>query len=319
MPNIITHTLFADEMLEKLNNELLTSRKQLFEVGSNGPDFLFFHNLTPTSFLKTNKLRKLGSAIHKGKINEFYRKAIDIIRNEKDPEIQKDMIAYVAGHLCHWALDSTTHPYVFYRTGDCKGESAWQHHRFESMVDAIMLKVKRNQTVETYDITKICDLSLEQARAIIRIYKPIGEEIFGVKANPHEYYQSLQDWHFMQKAFHDKTGIKFNTINTIERIFNKEYIVSGCIVPNNTEEPYDTMNIMKKRWVHPCNDEKILNDNFFELYDKAQNLAMKIIPVFLKAIEQEDSVGDFMYILHDKNYNLGMNKSLPMKYFDVIY
>ncbi|MCF0105364.1 MAG: hypothetical protein HUJ53_01235 [Holdemanella sp.] len=91
MPNIITHTLFADEMLEKLNNELLTSRKQLFEVGSNGPDFLFFHNLTPTSFLKTNKLRKLGSAIHKGKINEFYRKAIDIIRNEKDPEIQKDI------------------------------------------------------------------------------------------------------------------------------------------------------------------------------------------------------------------------------------
>ena len=79
------------------------------------------------------------------------------------------------------------------------------------------------------------------------------------------------------------------------------------------------MNIMKKRWVHPCNDEKILNDNFFELYDKAQNLAMKIIPVFLKAIEQEDSVGDLMYILHDKNYNLGMNKSLPMKYFDVIY
>ena len=46
MPNIITHTLFADEFLQEASpslKEWLEPRRQLVEIGSNGPDFLFFH------------------------------------------------------------------------------------------------------------------------------------------------------------------------------------------------------------------------------------------------------------------------------------
>lgn len=53
MPNIITHILFTDDVYEKLDDpkyDFLESRLQLMEVGGNGPDFLFFHNLNPTSF-----------------------------------------------------------------------------------------------------------------------------------------------------------------------------------------------------------------------------------------------------------------------------
>ena len=45
MPNIITHTLFANEFLEDASTSLqewLLPRKQLVEIGANGPDFLFF-------------------------------------------------------------------------------------------------------------------------------------------------------------------------------------------------------------------------------------------------------------------------------------
>ena len=49
MPNIITHILFTDDVYEKLDDpkyDFLESRLQLMEVGGNGPDFLFFHNLS---------------------------------------------------------------------------------------------------------------------------------------------------------------------------------------------------------------------------------------------------------------------------------
>ena len=62
MPNIITHILFTDDVYEKLDDpkyDFLESRLQLMEVGGNGPDFLFFHNLNPTSFMKKTPLRKM--------------------------------------------------------------------------------------------------------------------------------------------------------------------------------------------------------------------------------------------------------------------
>lgn len=49
MPNIITHTLFADDVQDLLDNESLKSRRKLFAAGSNGPDFLFFHNISPAT------------------------------------------------------------------------------------------------------------------------------------------------------------------------------------------------------------------------------------------------------------------------------
>ena len=143
MPNIITHTLFAQEIFDKVDentHDLFEPKLHLLEIGSNGPDFLFFHGMNPKDFFKKSDLRVSGSMFHAGHVNEFYQKALISIRNEADEEIKKDMMTYVCGHLCHWALDATSHPYVFYRTGTCKGKSAWYHHRFESLIDAIMLK-----------------------------------------------------------------------------------------------------------------------------------------------------------------------------------
>ena len=182
MPNIITHTLFAQEIFDKVDeatHDLFEPRLQLLEIGSNGPDFLFFHGMNPKDFYKKSDLRVAGSMFHAAHVNDFYQKALISIRNEQDEDIKKDMMTYVCGHLCHWALDATSHPYVFYRTGPCKGKSAWYHHRFESLLDAIMLKVKRECTIEDFKFYEVCDVTKEQARAIARIYVVAIRQILG--------------------------------------------------------------------------------------------------------------------------------------------
>lgn len=86
MPNIITHILFTDDVYEKLDDpkyDFLESRLQLMEVGGNGPDFLFFHNLNPTSFMKKTPLRKIGNEVHSHSINDFYASAVASIQKEK--------------------------------------------------------------------------------------------------------------------------------------------------------------------------------------------------------------------------------------------
>lgn len=322
MPNIITHTLFAQEIFDKVDentHDLFEPRLHLLEIGSNGPDFLFFHGMNPKDFFKKSDLRVSGSMFHAGHVNEFYQKALISIRNEVDEEIKKDMITYVCGHLCHWALDATSHPYVFYRTGTCKGKSAWYHHRFESLMDAIMLKVKKECTIKDFKFYEISDASKEETRAIARIYVPAIRQILGFEIKPHQIMESLKDWHFIESLFYDASGDKLKALQTLET-FTKAYnSLSGYIVPNEPDDPYDVMNLLHTRWVHPSDDTMVSTESFFDLYDKAQLLAMEAIRLFLAACENPDLDGDLLNLIQDRNYNLGTNDHKEMINFDLIY
>lgn len=322
MPNIITHTLFAQEIFDKVDeatHDLFEPRLQLLEIGSNGPDFLFFHGMNPKDFYKKSDLRVAGSMFHAAHVNDFYQKALISIRNEQDEDIKKDMMTYVCGHLCHWALDATSHPYVFYRTGPCKGKSAWYHHRFESLLDAIMLKVKRECTIEDFKFYEVCDVTKEQARAIARIYVVAIRQILGFDIKPHQILESLNDWHFIETLFYDASGGKLKALQTLET-FTKAYnSLSGYIVPNHPDDPYDVMNLLHTRWHHPSDSSFVSTESFFDLYDRAQLLAMEAIRLFLAACQNPDLDEDLLLLIKDRNYNLGVSNQAEMTNFDLIF
>ena len=322
MPNIITHTLFVQEIFDKVDeatHDLFEPRLQLLEIGSNGPDFLFFHGMNPKDFYKKSDLRVTGSMFHAAHVNDFYQKALISIRNEQDEDIKKDMMTYDCGHLCHWALDATSHPYVFYRTGPCKGKSAWYHHRFESLLDAIMLKVKRECTIEDFKFYEVCDVTKEQARAIARIYVVAIRQILGFDIKPHQILESLNDWHFIETLFYDASGDKLKALQTLET-FTKAYnSLSGYIVPNHPDDPYDVMNLLHTRWHHPSDSSFVSTESFFDLYDRAQLLAMEAIRLFLAACQNPDLDEDLLLLIKDRNYNLGVSNQAEMTNFDLIF
>lgn len=322
MPNIITHTLFADEFLEDANQSLqewLLPRKQLIEIGANGPDFLFFHGLSPVRAFQKTSLRKLGSQIHSQHIREFYQCALQSIRKEKDQTIQKDMTAYLMGHLMHWSLDSTAHPYVYYRTGCHTMQSSWWHHRFESLIDAIILKVKREQTIQDFKAYQITEASLEQVRAIARIYVPVARLVYGVDVKAHQILESINDWNFMQKVFYDASGKKFQFFHTLETWTNTESAISGFFVPNQPEDPFDTINLLHKEWVHPCDETIKSTESFFDLYDRAMDTAFKVNTLLLECLENPNKDEDFLSFIGQKDYNTGLEETLPMVYFNEVY
>ena len=117
MPNIITHKIFAEEVLKKISKkdieDIIERYHQIYYIGSNGPDFLFFQHAKPWEAMKSHTLNRLGSAMHAGKVNAFYEVAIREVKRQKNVEVKEMMMAYLFGHLCHWALDKTTHPYIF--------------------------------------------------------------------------------------------------------------------------------------------------------------------------------------------------------------
>lgn len=311
MPNIITHTLFADEVSDLLGLDVMLGRHQLFEIGGSGPDVLFFHGISPYKTPVVSKfIRQVGSELHEGHVNDFYKSALNSIRREKNNQIRDDMIIYVCGHLCHWALDSTMHPYIFYKTGFKRPRSAWDHHRFESLMDALMLKYKRDETIQDYDVTKITRHKPFQARAMARIYIPAIKDIFDIDVRPYVIEEALQDWNDMQGVFRDKTGRKIKGFQTLEKPLHLDNLFSGFAVPPVPEDNYDIFNLMHSEWQNPATEE-VFTDSVLDLYEQAKRKAITAITLFLEAVTSRAKEKEFLEFIGDRNYGTG-TAGLPM-------
>lgn len=319
MPNLITHTIFAQEAANGLeNSDVLQGRMHLFGVGANGPDFLFFEGLSLRPGSKQAPIRKYGSRFHHGHVNNFYQSALRSIRQEKDPLIKADMTAYVLGHLCHWALDSVCHPYIFGRTGAYEAASSTRHHTLESLLDAVMLKVKKGETIQEYYYPSIAECSLEEARAVARIYVPAIEEVFQEKIAPHLIKDCLDDWAADQRLMYDYTGKKRHHLRKIEKVLLMENLMSGMIVPAYVDDNWDFMNLLHKEWMHPCDASITSTESLFDLYDRALIRAKRAMNLFMAALENPGLGPEFLDYLGDRGYDTGLDTDTPMKNFDII-
>lgn len=323
MPNIITHKIFAEEVVKDLHKSdirnIIEKHPQLFYIGSNGPDFLFFSHAKPWESYKSHALNRLGSAMHATHINAFYETAIDCIRTQKKADTKEMMLAYLFGHLCHWALDKTTHPYIFYRTGDCHGVSAGYHHRFESMMDTMMLEKFHQLSIKDYPSYKICEYDEDMLKAIARIYVPVARKVYHQEVKVHDLREALNSWYDVQKMLYDPNNVKYHVLRGMERVIRKPWAISGNVVRPRVDERYDVLNEGKNIWKHPCDDTITSNASFLELFETAIQTAETVIEKAYGCVEYDAPVQHLSAVLQDAAYDTGMSGTREMKYFDIIY
>lgn len=323
MPNIITHKLFAQEVLEQLSKQdikkIIENHPHIFYIGSNGPDFLFFSHIKPWTAYKSHKLNRLGSRMHATHINEFYRVALSCIQEQKDEATKETMLAYLFGHLCHWALDKTTHPYIFYRTGNCKGLSAGYHHRFESMMDTMMLYRFTGLDIKDYKSYEICDFDDAMLKAIARIYVPVARRVYHQDIKVHELREALTSWRDVQKLLYDPTNTKYCVLKGIETITRQPWKISGNIVKRKIDERYDVLNEQHNLWKHPCDEHCTSNASFLDLFQKAISSAVCVIEKAYGCVEYGGDIEGVLEELDDAAYDSGMRGEREMKFFDILY
>ncbi len=323
MPNIITHKIFAEEVLKKMKKkdiqEIIRKYPQIYYIGSNGPDFLFFSHIKPWEAFKDHTLNVIGSQLHASHVNDFYRIALRCIDEQDNKDIKEMMMSYLFGHLTHWALDKTTHPYIFYKTGNCKGESAGLHHRFESMMDTMMLAKFKGISIKNYHSSEICEFDDNILRAISRIYVPISKEIFNKDIKVNQIRESLQSWHDVQNLLYDPNNIKYSILKGIESVLRKPWFISGNVVKAKIDNQYDILNEEKNIWIHPCDDNIQSNASFMELFEEANDIANSIIEKAYGCIEYQSNIQNVIEELNDEAYDTGLPGNREFKYFDIIY
>lgn len=313
MPNIITHCLFGKDVFKQLQSHelqrILQNNSKEFMIGCNGPDFFFFYKFFESQHAS---FRQLGSLVHAQKINQFYEVALKQIELTKDSTLKEAMMAYVIGHLCHWALDSSAHPYIFYKTGNYTGMSESMHHRFESMLDAMMLKEKEGKTIVEFNFPSLSKTSEHNVEAISNIYIPVMKEVYHETITQQQIHDALSDWYHIQKLLRDTTGLKTKILNVYEKKKKHPWLYSGNVIPKTIDETYDVMNRQHQQWCYPIDDTKKSHESFLEIYHRATQLALQAIACMhdSKALCQ---------LLDNRSYDTGSNEDKKMLYFDLLY
>ncbi len=127
MPDIAAHNALGDRVLGGLDAEISSQIDiSVFRAAVMGPDpYLFYYFFVPPFRHKTNRR---SAVMHRTKTGRFLT---ELARRSGS----RDMFSYLAGFLCHYALDSTVHPFVYGAADD----RADMHTAIEHKIDLMVL------------------------------------------------------------------------------------------------------------------------------------------------------------------------------------
>lgn len=161
MPTTYTHYRFGQQVLRQLPIELhacIDAHHDLFNLGLHGPDiFFYYHPLT------TNPVNRVGHSMHHLPGRAVFRRFLAL------DDGSDAGLAYLAGFLCHFVLDSSCHGLI--KEMEAQGLS---HTLQETQLDRSFLLEDGLDPIRQ-DLTAHIHPSARDIRTIARYFPQVTE------------------------------------------------------------------------------------------------------------------------------------------------
>ncbi|MCL2826445.1 MAG: zinc dependent phospholipase C family protein [Eggerthellaceae bacterium] len=305
MPAIITHDIFGQEVYKSLHGLIGESRDEYhaFLLGCQGPDPLFYNVLVP----RLSRFITLGSTMHALKPNELLCamwQSQSVLSEDKHPVCR----AFAFGFMCHYLLDSTVHPLVYWHEnrlyeagveGLDGRDRAEVHALIESEFDEVVLYTKKHQTIATFSPeTEILRGSGYVLSVVSHLYAYAAMVAYGIATPELMYASALRAFRQAEAVFHSPYGVKRAVLGHIEELFRPHSFVRS-MSPRAVEAlecSFD--NHEHATWENPFTG-KASNKGFWDLYGQA---FMKALAV-LKAMDRDSfRMGTVVAITSNLNF-----------------
>lgn len=322
MPATAVHAYFAQDLNDilpkEIKNKLDVDRLKTF---GQSTDSLMFYNLF--SILPGKKIRDFQKYFHTNKTQEFFINLINYIK-ENDYTEDIDVNSFLVGAICHYVLDSTVHPYIYYKTGyfNKNDKSTYKYnnvHTFmETFLDNDMIKRRESINPYKFNISKFSFDTSKFSNELNDTIKYTFKETFDVDNMDKIYYKSLKQMRNSIFIFRqDRYGIKkffYKLADTFtsKRVFRFEAI--SYHYPLN--DRHNFLNENHKLWRNPCDYSLTSEESFLDLYLKALKLAKVMICASFDYINGKDIELEKVFI--NKSYITGLDCELDkeLKYFE---
>lgn len=280
MPAFCTHYLFGEEFLLELPPEKRHNKqfREAFFYGVHGPDFLLFHRALPT--MPGKSFRKISTKLHSDNpvaLLELMQKLMQ--QNEDNPYIQ----GYVAGFICHYALDRVAHPYVNFlqeaiiRKKKIRYSPSTIHNRIETNIDKFML-VEKLKLKDTRKFAPAETLSTdpELLKCISTLMAKVIGTLYKSKITEKSVHQAFCDFRKLQTRLSNETYWRkpFAKIIELPIRISKGPALSVLLRSGKMGTDWDYANVTKHKWTNLHHKGKTLDDSFIETYETALSQAI---------------------------------------------
>lgn len=324
MPSSFTHHIFALDVYDKLDDKTKNRMKNNLEemkLFAQGPDVFLFFDLGK---LKKNKSKYLGKTVHKRNSKDFFLKTVSYIKENK-LEKNYEVIGFLYGFICHYALDSVCHPFIFYKTGVYRNNKETLkyiglHDEMESVIDSYFIKNKLQIKMKKYKphkyISGVNEFSNELSNMIDNVFK----DIYGWDNISKIYFKSYQRMKKLYRVFrYDPYKIKRTIYTIVDKITPKRIENLKWFSYNGEfKQKLHYMNFEKEKWNHPLDRNETYNYSFIELYVVACNKAVNIIKEVNKVLYDKESIKRLDSVFDNSSYINGKDCDIKdkMQYFE---
>ncbi|MFD0675123.1 zinc dependent phospholipase C family protein [Cohnella sp. GCM10027633] len=256
MPNLWAHIQFGREILSAVGREDAmqgAAWKAAFQLGCQGPDFLFYHHYLP--WQSSTPLNRLGTLQHNVRCGPFLLSLFEEARARRPED---PVYAYVVGFLLHHVLDRHLHPLVFSLSGFRK----WHHHRFETAMDSAVMQLRASIHTGLVPAAPEIDtgsglpggFSDAFARISVLHYPALADDL-----TPALLDEAVRSMIGAQRLFFDPSGWKGK-------------LLFGQIAPFSPPRrlpDWDVLNEARAPWIDPCDRTIVRRESAMDLWDTA--------------------------------------------------
>ncbi len=305
MPAAYIHENIAQKALGKIKHppQYIKENMAAFELGAQGPDFLFFYNIFKF-WDKDFSPNKLGEKMHVQRVNEFFRSVL--INSKKQGAAA---LAWTIGFVTHYAADTTIHPFVYGKTDNADGSHNTNCHlTLESQFDTWYYRSKGNKGIpKQAKFSKI--ISNEQKSQVALTVSIACDEVYPESRLTYEQaHKAIDDMGKIISVLYSPYKIKHSIFTLIEYIIKKPGVVTSHAPAQKLPE-YDFLNLEKEIWENPWDKSIKSNHSFPELFDIAADKAAKYIETVMGFFDGNMSLDETSAILGNNSYSSG----LPIK------
>lgn len=308
MPAILTHDLFGRDVLGDASDLLgivTPDERDAFLLGNQGPDPLFYIVVDPLM----HRWVTLGSVMHRARPAALLlamREAAERLAGQE----RRIARAYAAGFACHWQLDSTMHPFVyFWQNGICSAgvpglnEDAGSkvHAEIERDLDEMVLYSLTGRTVAQ---ARPHEHALAASRAVMgavdKLYSYAALWVYGRLLDQGAFAVALRDYRLVQRVFDSPSGRKRAVLDAVERAVTSSpfSLVNAMSHRARTEKTSDFDNRGHGPWENPFTHE-VSRESFWDLWNRARTAAPVTISGLLLG---EVGLDDVRALTRDVNF-----------------
>jgi len=322
MPSITTHYIHSNEVLKKLDKEVLNTFNDnilIYNTFAQSHDYLYFCKLCKNS----KEINKLASMGHHSKTRDFLINMISYIKDNK-LESNSELISCLYGYICHYVLDITCHPYIFYKTGvyrknkktrKYKGE----HNHIEKDLDALYYEKyyekKYNKCNLNRDIIKKPRFTNNLDDMLDYVYN----KTYKVD-NVSKYYKiGIKRYKLLNTlVVDDYLGIKRLFPLLLDTVTSHSFGYTASYSTFLINPKKEWLNLEHNKWCNPANKDLEFTYSFDDLFMIAIKDAANIISNIHEVLFNNKDISILDKLILDLDYSCGLpcNNHGTLKYFE---